>query len=333
MKISISLTRKPRLRRPVLICIWPGMGEVAFKIGVYLRDKLKMEEFAVLSAPELFPPTGVWIENNLLQLPKPGVGKLYFYKNKASSNDIVLFLSDAQPLLEHAYEYCKKILTLAKELKIKSLFTFAAMPQAIDHIAQPQVWFGATDKKTADQINSLHLNIKPLASGQVSGLNGLMLGAGQSLGFEGVCLLGEIPLFTIQIENPKASLAILNKLVKIIKVEVDTSGLQEQVKSVEQEIEKLINFIHSPDQQHLPAQSPIGEDEIEKIKKSLSLYTKLPQSAREKIDKLFFEVKSNIAKAAELKKELDHWNVYKEYEDKFLDLFNSKKDKEDKKHN
>ena len=82
----------------------------------------------------------------------------------------------------------------------------------------------------------------------------------------------------------------------------------------------------------MPA-APIGEDEIEKIKKSLTLYTKLPQSAREKIEKLFQEVKTNISKAAELKKELDHWNIYKDYEDRFLDLFKKPGNQEEKKPN
>ena len=82
MKITISLLKKPRLKRPILIAVWPGMGEVAFKLGVYIKDKLKMEEFALLDAPELFPPGGVWIENSAITLPKPGTRKFYFYKNK-----------------------------------------------------------------------------------------------------------------------------------------------------------------------------------------------------------------------------------------------------------
>ena len=150
--------------------------------------------------------------------------------------------------------------------------------------------------------------------------------------FDGLCLLGEIPLFSIQIENPKASLAVLNKLGKMLKIEVEASGLSEQARVMDQEIEKLINFIQSPHGE-TQAPAPIGEDEIEKIKKSLTLYTKLPQSAREKIEKLFQEVKTNISKAAELKKELDHWNIYKDYEDRFLDLFKKSGNQEEKKPN
>lgn len=328
MRIYLTITKKPKLKKPIFICAWPGMGEVAFKLGLYLRDRLKMEEFATLEAPELFPPTGVWIENNLIQLPKSGVGKFFFYKNKTGPNDVILFLSDAQPLLEHSVEYCKKILLLSKELKVKRVFTFAAMPQPIDHTAGPAVWFCATSKEIVNELQNLTIGLKALTTGQVSGLNGLFLGIAKDMGLEGVCLLGEIPLFAIQIENPKGSLAILKSLRKIVKIEVDESGLSEQAKFMEQEIDKLINFIQSPEQYS----GPISQDEIEKIKKSLNLSTRLPQSVREKIEKLFQEAKQNIVKATELKKELDSWNVYKEYEDRFLDLFKKPKEPNEKKH-
>ena len=72
---------------------------------------------------------------------------------------------------------------------------------------------------------------------------------------------------------------------------------------------------------------PIGNEEIERIKKSLSQFTKLPVSVKEKIENLFKQAKYDIAKANELKAELDKWNAYKEYEDRFLDLFKKTKDK------
>ena len=43
----------------------------------------------------------------------------------------------------------------------------------------------------------------------------------------------------------------------------------------------------------------------------------------EKIENLFQEIKMKRSneKAAQLKKELDHWNLYNLYEDRFLGLF------------
>ena len=75
---------------------------------------------------------------------------------------------------------------------------------------------------------------------------------------------------------------------------------------------------------------PLNDEDVARIKKSLSAYTKLPQSIREKIEILFKQAHRDISKARQLKEELDHWNVYKDYEDRFLDLF--KKDKRDEVH-
>ena len=86
---------------------------------------------------------------------------------------------------------------------------------------------------------------------------------------------------------------------------------------INHEIEKFINFLKDPESHH----RPIGTDEIEKIKESLDAYTKIPDSVKRKIEKVFEDAKRDTSHANELKKELDHWNIYKEYEDRFLDLF------------
>jgi hypothetical protein len=48
---------------------------------------------------------------------------------------------------------------------------------------------------------------------------------------------------------------------------------------------------------------------------------KIPNYVMEKIERLFRETQVNRKKAYLLKEELDRWNLYKLYEDRFLDLF------------
>ncbi|OQA19050.1 MAG: hypothetical protein BWY64_01125 [bacterium ADurb.Bin363] len=50
----------------------------------------------------------------------------------------------------------------------------------------------------------------------------------------------------------------------------------------------------------------------------------LPRDARIKIENLFREVKAGRGSPGELKKELDLWGVFREYENRFLDLFSKK---------
>lgn len=318
---GIKLYKKPKLKSPLLICAWPGMGEVAFKAATYLVDKLKAEEFAEILPERFFYLTGSVVQEGILGVPQLPYSKFYFWKNAAGKNDLIIFISDAQPDFTQAEDYCKRIIDLAENFKVKTVITCAALPQPVEHTQQPHVWFASTSGKLNNNIKKYNFSL--LSEGQISGMNGLFLGIAKKEGLEGFCLLGEIPLYTIQIENPKASCAVLDALTRILNLKIDFSGLLDQAHIMEEEINKLMDFLKIDSQ----SAGPISEEEIERIKKSLSQLTKLPLSVKEKIEKLFDQVKTDISKASQLKAELDKWNVYKEYEDKFLDLFKNKEDK------
>ena len=317
---GIIMTKKPKLRDPYLICAWPGMGEVAFKAASYLANTLKAVEFASILPQDYFYLTASLVKDGILDIPKLPSGKFYYWKNGAGKNDLIIFVSDAQPDLTKAEDYCNKIISLAKSFKVKSVISFAAMPQPIDHTQQPSVWFVATSPKVSNNLKKFNLSV--LAQGQISGMNGLFLGIAKEKGLEGFCLLGEIPLYTIQIDNPRASYAVLEALSKILGIRISFTGLVDQAQIMEGEINKLLDYLKIGSQ----AAGPISEEEIEKIKKSLGQLTKLPLSIKERIEQLFNQAKADISKARELKTELDKWSVYKEYEDRFLDLFKKKKD-------
>lgn len=317
----IKISKKPRLRNPYLIVAWPGMGEVAFKAARHLVEKLGAHEFASIAPEEFFYQTASAIDAGILSLPELPENKFYYWKNKNGKNDLVIFVSNSQPDLTKAEGYCREILHLAKNFKIKMVVGFAAMPQPVDHTHVPGVWFAGTSKEVNEQLKNFNLNL--LSTGQISGMNGLFLGRAKREGYEGFCLLGEIPLYTIQIENPKASCAVLEVFARILNIELDLGALLQQAHIMEDEINKLLDYLKVGPQ----GLGPIGDEEIEKIKKSLSQLTKLPVSVKENIERLFLEAKKDIGKAGQLKAELDKWSAYKEYEDRFLDLFKKQKDK------
>jgi uncharacterized protein len=315
----ITFTRKPRLKEPYLVVAWPGMGEVAFKAATYLVEKLKAEEFARMPPQEFFYLMESYVHEGIISLPDWPYNKFYFHKSKGASQDMIVFISDAQPDLARADEYCKLILAVAKQYKVRQVISFAAMPQAIDHNQPPNVWFTATSEPIKKEL-AKH-NLQMLNDGHISGLNGLFLGMAKREGFDGFCLLGEIPLYTIQIENPRASCAVLEALNRILGIAVDFTEIREQAQQLEGQINNLLEYLKVG-----PTPGPIGEDEIDRIRKSLGQLTKLPLSIKQKIEELFSLAKTDLSKANELKTALDKWNVYKDYEDRFLDLFKKKKE-------
>jgi len=246
-------------------------------------------------------------------------GFFYYYKGKKSP-DIILFLGEVQPPLEYAQDLSLMIVNFIKKYKVNQMFTFAAKPESIDHKSKPKVWIAATHKDVLESLEKF--NLKILKEGQVSGLNGIILGVGKKKSIKGACLLGEIPFYTVQIENPKATGSILSVIGKYLGVDLNLSSIVSRSKFIEDEIDKLITYLKG--EAPVPGHSPLSEDDIDKIKKDLAAYTKLPQSALKEIEKLFKDAGKDITLANKLKGELDRWNVYKEYEDKFLDLFKKK---------
>jgi len=318
----IKFHKKIKPKKPIMIAAWPGMGNVALKAAEYLKEQLKAEEIAQFDAEDFFSPTEAVIENGLLKIPSVPKGKFYFWDNKTGKNDLVIFISQAQPRHEKGYEYAKNILGAAEKLNVGLIYAFAAMPLPIDHLKKPQVWGAATDKKLIERLKKIPVKI--MDKGQISGLNGLFLAVAKDLGFSGICMLAEIPLYAIQIENPKASLAILEALIKLIDITLDLNQLQLQAKLMQEEIERLIDYLKTPEEE---LTKPITEDDIERIKNMLAGQVKIPDSAKNSIEEFFGLAKKDIKRARELKKELDKWGVYKDYEDRFLDLFKKKQRK------
>ena len=68
-------------------------------------------------------------------------------------------------------------------------------------------------------------------------------------------------------------------------------------------------------------QSFTPADDEEKPQQPLSALEKLSDDDRRRLDQLFVQAKSDRKKAFELKQELDRLTVFKDYEDRFLDLF------------
>jgi len=309
----------PKLKKPIFICAWPGMGEVAYRCALFLKEVLGFKMFAKLEAGEFFKPAAVTVEKGIIDLPKLAAGFFYYIKGKKFP-DIILFLGEAQPPLEYAEEFSYKIIDFVKKYKVDFIFTFAAKPEAIDHKKEPSVWISATHQEILKEFG--RFSVKVLKEGQISGLNGIILGTGKKRKLKGVCFLGEIPFYTVQIENPKTSVNILKIIDEYLGLNLNLEPLKERGKFIEEEIDKLISYLKG----EIPfaGPTPLSEEDIEKIKKDLAAYTKLPQSAREKIEELFKTAQKDITAAGKLKEELDRWNVYKEYEDRFLDLFKKK---------
>lgn len=235
---AVRLYVEPQLKRPSLIAAWPGMGGVAIIAAEYLRDKLGAEEFGEIEPYDFFDLSAVSIRDHVVEEPQFPVSKFYFWQGEGK--ELIIFIGEAQPLTK-GYRLANLILDVAQRLNAKMVYTFAAAPSHVHHSKRPRI-LGATTH--ARLMGTLSRNdVTPMDVGSISGMNGLLLGVAKERNMRGGCLLGEIPVYTTHIPNPKSSRAVLEVLTKILGIEIDFSDLDSWAKETEEEIAKNIAFL------------------------------------------------------------------------------------------
>ncbi|HYR02129.1 MAG TPA: PAC2 family protein, partial [Syntrophobacteria bacterium] len=135
------------------------------------------------------------------------------------------------------------VLEFARKHGVSRVVTSAAMPTSINHYQPSRVWVTATHRDVLREV--LPFCHRVLEDGQISGMNGLLLAVARRKGMRGFCLLGEIPFYTTAIENPKASMAVLQALTRVLDLRVDVSGLRELAVRTEREVDRYLIELQS----------------------------------------------------------------------------------------
>ena len=236
MKGLVKLYARPRLKSPVMLAAWPGVGNVAIIVATYLRRKLNFKELGEIEASHFFDPIGVMVRDSVVEAPQFPQNKFYYWKNKAGGGDIILFIGDDQPSTK-AYELANCVLDMGLRFQVKRIYTCAAALTRIHHTEQPKVWGVATSQQLADDLK--RYNLVERGNLQISGLNGLLLGVTKEKGIEGVCLLGEVPTYATRIQNPMAALMVLEVLAKMLGIEVDTAELAQLARETKERMKQV----------------------------------------------------------------------------------------------
>jgi len=321
---------KLKLKKPILICSWPGIGMIGNYVLNYLITQLKPVIYAELNIDNYYSPHNILIHNGIISFAQSTENKFYYYKTE--EYDILFFLSDMQPSQNFMYKLSKDITEFASTLQVEHIITFAGMPTNIIHTDKPKLFIAQTT-----QNNNLEFNLPLIGYGVVEGMNGVILGTAKEFNINATCILTEIPIYTIDMDNPQTALRILKLLDKMFllklnfeKINSDIADMEEKIKVIFEELnqkaQKLISQFDSPhNTKNKYDVVNFNGVSFEELKKRIKF--SLPESAKNKIDELFKLASNDIKFAKELKDELDRWGVYKDYEDKFLNLFLKSKNK------
>ncbi len=228
--VKITLLKEPELKDPVVVCGLPGSGFVGKLAVEHLVEELGAELFVEIHSSN-FPP-------QVLIRPDGTVGviknELYFWRSEGSSNDLILYTGDSQPITPSAdYELSEKILEMTEKLGAKKVFTLAAYITG-GFVKNPKVYGTATDGSIIGDLTA-H-GVIMMKEGSITGMNGLLVGLAKVRGMQGVSLLGETSGYIV---DATASKAVLDVFTKMMNLEIDMTRLTERAKSTEAIVKTL----------------------------------------------------------------------------------------------
>jgi len=251
--MGVRFYKEPKLDDPIMIACWPGIGNIGVIAVDILRRTVAAEELGEIESWDFFYPRKVVIrDGELTDLEFPS-NKFYF--GRTGNKDVVIFIGEEQPSDgtkvyaegTKAYKMANLVLDVALKFGCRRVYTSGAAVAPIHHTARSRVWAVPNTEDLIDEVKGYENTVLMSdmegreGQGNITGLNGLLLGAAKKRGLEAICVMGEIPVYIhgFPIPYPKGSKAVLEVLRAVLGIEVSMDEINNLVQRSENEIESV----------------------------------------------------------------------------------------------
>ncbi|NPB02256.1 MAG: proteasome assembly chaperone family protein [Methanopyri archaeon] len=251
----VVVEEEPDLEEPVFIEGLPGIGHVGKLAAEALIEDLNAVKFAELYSP-YFPPHVSVNESGLIKIMK---NEFYYYEGEGDEPDLIFVTGEAQAQGELGqHEVTVRILKLVKSLGAKRIITLGGLGTGTVP-TEPKVVGVATHPHLIDLLKEHNVEIrKGDGGGNIVGASGLLLGFGKLMGLEGICLMGVTPGHVV---DPRAAMAVVEKLTSILGVEVEADSLKKRAERFEREfVTQVEELMTSVDEMTAGAEEKTDED-------------------------------------------------------------------------
>jgi proteasome assembly chaperone (PAC2) family protein len=257
-------SRPGRLRRPVLLMAfsgWNDAAESATNAARFLRQSWDGQPLAVLD-PEEFYHFGLTRPQVRL---KPGTlereitwpeTEFSVCTRDALPRDIVIGVG-IEPHLRWK-RYCREILEMARELEVGLIVTLGALLAEVPHTRPVRLTGFATDPELARV-----LGVRPTRYEGPTGIVGVLSTAARAAGFATASLWANVPHYISAVENPRATLALVRRVNRLLDGPIDTAELEEagtqfdaQLAEVLAQNRKVATYVRKLEQKDVELEEP-----------------------------------------------------------------------------
>ncbi|VVB98928.1 PAC2 family protein [uncultured archaeon] len=224
MAIEFHMTAKPKMKNPTLIEGFPGLGLVGTISASYLVEKLKMEPLGYITGDQ-FPPLAA-VHNH-----KPLYPARMYYSEK---HDLVVFISEFVIPIGTVNELADKIYDYSRKEKVKRIISLGGIAIKGE---QDEVYSIASLPSLSAELEKIP-SVKMIKEGATTGVTGVLLARGAVESYPVISLLAESHEGYM---DPKAAAMVLEVLNHLVKINVDTSSLENEAKLIDTKVKNVMS--------------------------------------------------------------------------------------------
>ncbi|NNC78946.1 MAG: PAC2 family protein [Acidimicrobiales bacterium] len=259
----------PELRSPVLICAfegWNDAGDASSTTLGHLIDRWSAERFADIDPEEFFDftamrPTVEIVDGFDRALHWPD-NTFYAARLGDAPFDAILMLG-TEPQMKWR-TFCEQILETARAVGAEMVITLGALLADVPHTRPVQVVGTAYDESTAAK-----LGLEPSNYEGPTGVVGVLHAAARDEGFTAASLWAAVPAYIPGATSPKAALALVERLTRLLDVSVYTTDLEiasvayeRQVSELVAEDEETVEFVAELEERHDEEAELLDSDDL-----------------------------------------------------------------------
>lgn len=235
----IQWNEKPQLSRPTLIAAfegWNDAGNSASDAAAHIRDRWDATDFAELDPEEFYDFTTT---RPIVRLSEDGDRRIEWPGNTFSWASIpghgdVIVLVGHEPQLRWRL-FCESIIEVARAFDAKMIVTLGALIADVPHTREVEIYGSGSDTKVCEE-----LDLEQSTYEGPTGIVGALGAACREAAIPAVSLWGAVPSYVSSAPSPKVTLALANRLSRLLETDIPTTDLEIQTASYEKQVNELV---------------------------------------------------------------------------------------------
>jgi predicted ATP-grasp superfamily ATP-dependent carboligase len=236
---SLRWTTRPELRDPILIAAfegWTDAGDAASSAAAYLAGRWSAKTFADIDAEDYYDFTALRPQVRLRgELTREIIWPVnrFLAASMGGAHDVII-LSGIEPHLRWR-TFCECVTTVATEMGVRAAFTLGAMLADVAHTRPTPVRGSSADARLVERFGLE----RPRYQGP-TGIVGVLQDAFAKVSIPVGSLMAQVPHYVSPTPSPKATLAIVERVSRLVEAQIPTRDLQSEATTYERRVNEAV---------------------------------------------------------------------------------------------